>query len=310
MDLFLDYFLPKLAKIAPEQSILIESIAAGYKILHQTTLTESATPILYHVLSSDRLLSIIKNNQFTPNNSEHEYIGEGNRFMSFSRTRGLDEGFATLYASSEDGKSDDWCLIRLTIDGDRFNTHPNFHTGQGKSRRQHHLQVKPFDWTTHEIQKGEFEYMNPTGADSSKGMQLAADDGDRTSTILPVRDNVYLDRYSHPFVQSEDRLISDGEYIPNAIEFIKRIDILILPYAFNETNFDERKIFVDAIKSQPWLQRVHVYASKESFDRNDSEIPYWVIGMDEDSVADYIQSHNKDAINNLVDVREWTPRVR
>lgn len=34
MDQFLDYFLPKLAKIAPEQSALIESIAAGYKICH------------------------------------------------------------------------------------------------------------------------------------------------------------------------------------------------------------------------------------------------------------------------------------
>lgn len=34
MDQFLDYFLPKLAKIVPEQSALIESIAAGYKICH------------------------------------------------------------------------------------------------------------------------------------------------------------------------------------------------------------------------------------------------------------------------------------
>lgn len=34
MDQFLDYFLPKLAKIAPEQSVLIESIVNGYKICH------------------------------------------------------------------------------------------------------------------------------------------------------------------------------------------------------------------------------------------------------------------------------------
>lgn len=34
MDEFIDYFLPKLAKIVPEQSALIESIAAGYKICH------------------------------------------------------------------------------------------------------------------------------------------------------------------------------------------------------------------------------------------------------------------------------------
>ena len=38
MDEFLDYFLPKLAKIVPEQSALIESIATGYKILHQENL--------------------------------------------------------------------------------------------------------------------------------------------------------------------------------------------------------------------------------------------------------------------------------
>lgn len=32
MDLFLEYFLPKLLKVVPEQSALIESIASGYKI--------------------------------------------------------------------------------------------------------------------------------------------------------------------------------------------------------------------------------------------------------------------------------------
>lgn len=38
MDQFLDYFLPKLAKIAPEQSVLIESIVNGYKICHPNEL--------------------------------------------------------------------------------------------------------------------------------------------------------------------------------------------------------------------------------------------------------------------------------
>lgn len=271
-------------------------------------LMESATSTLYHFLNSDRLLSIIRNNRFTPNNSEHEYIGEGNRFMSFSRTGSLDEGFATLYASADDGKSDEWCLIRLTIDGDRFNTHPNYHTGNGKARRLHNMTVKPFDWTTNEIRKGEFEYMNPTGADSSKGMQLAASDKDHTDTIIPVPDNAYLDRYSHPFVQAEDRLITDGEYIPGALDFIKRIDILILPYAFKESNLDDRKEFVNAIDSFEWAKRIHVYASKKSFDRKENEVPHWIIGLSIQSVESYLENERPEETGSLEDVREF--RVR
>ena len=269
-------------------------------------LMESATPTLYHFLSCDRLLSIIKTNRFTPNNSEHEYIGKGNRFMSFSRTGSLDEGFATLYASGDDGKSDEWCLIRLTIDGDRFNTHPNYHVGDKENKRLHSIKVRPFDWTTHEIRKGEFNYMNPTGADSSKGMQIASDDDGHTDTIIPVPDNVYLDRYSHPFVQSEDRLITDGEYIPNAVDFIKRIDMLILPYAFNDGNLEERKEFVNTINAmRQWSRLLHVYLTKETFDRKVNEQPDWLIAFSQERLADYLEHEHPELTDSLVDVRKF-----
>lgn len=212
-------FLDKLGMTTGNTAIC-EAVKAGYMACF-----DSATDILYHFINSNRLIQVLDSNCFTPNNSEHEYIGDGNRFMSFSRTKSLREGYGALF-SSYDGYSDDWAQIRLTIDGDRFNQHPNYHTGDGL---QHSTKFRPFEWETHELRAN--GSITP-GIESGKEYDLASDDD--ITLNLNIENNTRPASEAHPFAQAEDRLITTGEYIPGADRFIRRIDILLLP----DTNDD------------------------------------------------------------------------
>ena len=254
-------------------------------------LTESASSKLYHFIDSWHLMQILKNNRFTPSNLETEYNGGTNNFMSFSRTGSLDEGYPVLYAS-EGGYSDEWCLIRLSIDGDRMNREPNFHTDSDGNVTQHSIKVKPFDWTTHEIKSGELDYLNPTNADSGKTMEMNADDESYFDTIIPTRHNVYKDRYAHPYSQAEDRLLTTGNYIPNADKFINRIDILLLPYAFSNANEGKRMELYNLLKESPWNMKTHVYTNKKSFDLSryggtSNEVPLESIASTRENLPDH-----------------------
>lgn len=89
MDQFLDYFLPKLAKIAPEQSVLIESIATGYKICNRNKpkniIENSSCPIRINRLTLDEAIAhtidVINNAKI--NDLDTETIDLHIRLLSF-----------------------------------------------------------------------------------------------------------------------------------------------------------------------------------------------------------------------------------
>lgn len=89
MDYFLDYFLPKLATIAPEQSALIESIAAGYKICKinepRNIIESTSCPIRINELTLDEAIAHTKDviNNAEINDLDTETIDLHIRLLSF-----------------------------------------------------------------------------------------------------------------------------------------------------------------------------------------------------------------------------------
>lgn len=211
---------------------------------------ESASSVLYHFVTAGNLCQMIRNNRFTP--SEHESsLNGGKRFMSFSRTGNFEEGWPALFYSSSN--SDDWCMVRLTIDGDRFNTHPNVKDSAG---RQHPVTVRPTDWR-HAIGKtpGKEAMM------ASRGKHL----NKFTGKDLP-------DSQGHPWAQSEDRLLTDSDQIPGFLDYVKRIDVILKTDACTGDNESVRRALARNLNRIAGSGKVHVYASLGDF-RKGRECP-------------------------------------
>jgi hypothetical protein len=155
-----------------------------------------------------------------------------------------------LYADG--GIGDTWCKIRLTVDGDMFNRKPNFHTDD---KKQHSIKVKPFDWIHHVYKGTPMEKEYPTG----RAYTIA--DGDPMidySTLKEVTDD------SHPFFQTEDRLTTDAEYIPNALDYILKIDIILYVNDFDRRNQELRERLYNDIKNAN-TDKIHVYNGMDQF---------------------------------------------
>ena len=154
---------------------------------------------------------------------------------------------------SKYGLGDYWCKIRLTIDGDKFNRQPNFHTDD---RKQHSAQFKPFDWV-HNVYKG-----TPMAKQYPNGRSFpVSDDSDPMvdyATLKPVTNA------SHPFFQTEDRMTTDAAYIPNALSYILRIDIILYTNEFDRHNQDTRERLYNAINHAD-TDKIHIYNGMEQF---------------------------------------------
>ena len=224
------------------KSPLTEAVSALY---------ESASRILYHFLKADRFCQLLETNKFTPAATEQMYNGAGKRFMSFTRHGNFNEGYPSmLYADG--GIGDTWCKIRLTVDGDMFNRKPNFHTDD---RKQHSIKVKPFDWIHHVYKGTPMEKEYPTGRE----FKIAGGDPMIDySTMKEVTDD------SHPFFQTEDRLTTDAAYIPNALDYILKIDIILYVNDFDRRNQELRERLYNDIKNAN-TDKIHVYNGMDQF---------------------------------------------
>lgn len=204
---------------------------------------ESASSVLYHFVTAGNLCQMIRNNRFTPSDHESSLHG-GKKFMSFSRTGNFEEGWPALFYSSSN--SDDWCMVRLTIDGDRFNTHPNVKDSSGK---RHQVKFAPIDWK------------HATGKGQGKEDMLASDDSSAhkfTGKTLP-------DSQGHPWAQSEDRLLTDSDQIPGFLDYVKRIDIILKMDACTGDNDSVRRALERNLNKIAGTGKVHVFASLADF---------------------------------------------
>lgn len=228
-------------------------------------LTERASNLLYHFLSFDRFEEMVNTDSFTPSSSEYIWH-DGKNTMSFSRTKSFREGWPTIMYSGLDGKGDDWCAIRLTIDGDLINRKPNFKV-DGK---QYNMSVEPFDWAYKQYNNGDpYEFADELGGIfAQNGKEWMMQSNDYTETYLPInygkktRPNYTTgigDKQGHPYSQAEDRLTTYASKIPNASQYILRVDILLLPYNFNEENIEEREILYNIITSSQLSDKIHIY---------------------------------------------------
>lgn len=236
-----------------------------------TVLKESASRRLYHFLSFDRFEEIVNTDCFTPSSNEKKWHN-GKNAMSFSRTKTFREGWPTIMYSGYDGKGDDWCAIRLTINGDLINRKPNFKL-DGK---QYNMSVKPFDWAYKDNNDGDPEcladnYGNGIWAQNGKGWMMQSDN--YTDTYLPIKyKNGYPscvgDKQGHPFSQAEDRLTTHASKIPNASQFILRVDILLMPYNFNENNLEDRLHLYNIIRQSDFSNKIHLYTNMRNLELN------------------------------------------
>ena len=214
-------------------------------------LNEMASSLLYHFLSFSSFEKLVETDSFTPTSFERKYVG-GKNSLSLSRTKTFREGWPVIMYSGLDGKGDDWCAIRLTVDGDLINRKPNFkHNG-----KQHNLSVKPFDWAYKEYGDGDpYTFADEQdGIFAQNGKEWMMQSDNYTETYLPInfgKKRKYVngigDKQGHPYSQAEDRLTTSANKVPNASSYILRVDILLMPYAFNDYNKEDRESLYDIL---------------------------------------------------------------
>ena len=200
--------------------------------------------------------------------------------MSFSRTGSFRHGWP-ICLQSEGGNGSEWGIVRLTIDGSLFNTHPNFKNDEGKRSS---LKVNPFDWAYHEQKRMgtsiKDNYDLTVDADNGKEWMMASDDSMYGALPLNPGDYNYdlQDRYAQPYSQAEDRLFTRAEHIPNADKYIKRVDIILrkIPdeedYDGYEERQEERNSLYKAITGSRFKDITHLYDSVWSLEHG-KEIP-------------------------------------
>jgi hypothetical protein len=244
----------------------------------RSILLERASSLLYHFLEFIRFEEMVRTDSFTPSDIESEWH-DGRKTMSFSRTKSFREGWPVVMYSGEDGKGDDWCAIRLTIDGDLINRKPNFKV-DGK---QYNMSVKPFDWAYKEYNNGDpFTFADEhDGIFANNGKEWMMQSDADTVTYLPInfgkktRPNYISaigDKQGHPYSQAEDRLTTFANKIPNASQYIIRVDILLLPYNFNEDNLEERTELYNIITNSQLSDKIHIYDKLREIEMNGREI--------------------------------------
>ena len=85
--------------------------------------------------------------------------------------------------------------------------------------------------------------------------------------------NSISDKQGHPYSQAEDRLTTNKKSIPNALNYITRIDILLLPYNFNDVNKECRVELAQILNIPQIKQRAHVYTKMKDLELETNEIP-------------------------------------
>lgn len=200
--------------------------------------------------------------------------------MSFSSTGSFRHGWP-ICLQSECGNGSEWGIVRLTIDGSMFNTHPNFKDANGI---QSSIKVNPFDWAYHSHTKTghriKDNYDLSVDADNGKEWMMASDDS--MFGALPFNPGDYNfeleDRYAQPYSQAEDRLLTRAKHIPYADKYIKRVDIILMQIPNEEDYSDyherqeEREAFYKAINNSRFKNITHLYDSVWSLEHG-KEIP-------------------------------------
>ena len=227
---------------------------------------EGASSILYHFLAFDEFAHIINTDCFTPSGAESDWYN-GQNTMSFTRTKSFREGWPALFFSGEEGKSDTWCAIRLTLDGDLMNTKSNF-KNDGK---QYNMSVKPFDWSYKDMNNGDPDwFIDNYGVYAQNGKEWMMKSGDKTTNLLTGEE--VNDKKAHPFSQAEDRLTTYANKIPNATSFILRVDILLIPDEFNDGNIDKREEMYRILTESNVKDKMYVYLSLNDLERGVNEV--------------------------------------
>lgn len=234
---------------------------------------ESASSTLFHFTNVSGLLGIAKSDTFKLSGEEADMNGMyGNNFMSFSRTGSFREGYP-IVLHSEFGFGDDWCMIRISVDGDKLNDMPRI-----KYRNKtHKFTVRPFDYI-HASYGDDFgdEFEIDERIDSGKEWMMASD-GDDDHKVPVGSKTEYnpagyrsFDRENHPYSQAEDRLFSTAPRIPKASSLIKSIDIVLVRDNFNDTNLANRKELAQALDTKAFFRRTpwHIYDNIRMFYRH------------------------------------------
>jgi hypothetical protein len=190
------------------------------KIISETVdkfLLKEYNSVLYHFICFDFFKEIVKTNSFKVMENEKEY-NNGLNSLSFSRTKSFREGFPTLFYDEFEGWSDNWCKIRLTIDGEELKKNPK-------------VKLKPFDYPYNSYTKQNFDISNEFNL--SKKVYNGKE--------WMMNSVIQQDKFSHPYSQAEERLTTKIDKINNALKYILRIDILIEKDNFNENNQEQRR---------------------------------------------------------------------
>ena len=242
---------------------------ATWGVDDKVSLTEGATPLLYHFCSIESLQKMLQEDKMWLNGNEASYNGSYDNFASFTRNKNSKQGYPYMQSRYSGGGGTSynpgsaWMMCRIEFDGNVMNTYNQFKDDQKQS---YHFKVKPFDYI-YNLNKEEGE-SNLNGKEEH--MSYLNTDADE-------------ELYRQPFSQAEDRLVSDADYIPNIKKYINRVDILIESnWLFEEMhNVDYDPHFIEECKNDILIIKrlyenanglIKLFATQDTFDHQTREM--------------------------------------
>lgn len=186
----------------------------------KTLLSEYVSSKCYHFCDKDILIKILNSNMFVlrtniVSKSEHWYQPKRRFFMSVTRNGHPLEGYSSMMQSGT--------YARIELDGDALNMNYRGHPVNYFSRGNEGLIYgAPAEREMYQSQKANIKLAYKIGSNDT--------------------------------VENEDRIFSSRPYIPNAMRYIKRIDIVVMGSPFGNYAYD-----IMSSVDPKWYHLMHFY---------------------------------------------------
>ena len=212
----------------------------------QSVLSESAIDREFHYTDLRGLLGIMRKNKFNLELGIGEYESDDIRFMSLTRTRSNTHGFQYgTYSADDDNKmrSTSPNYARIEIDGRKL--------GSIRGAR-----VRPFDFNYN------WDMVDGTGYPLT-GKEKHQVDYETNPGDYDTEMNYAEGIHRQFWAQSEDRIESKNKFIPNALGYITRIDIMVR----NEEEDYYGKVVRFLSRHPEWKRLVFFHKDNKTFNR-------------------------------------------
>lgn len=251
-----------------ENSVIAEWFVKEKTLLNENIINESVSPVVYHFTDVAALYRIMLSDKF--------YLKTG-AFKTFSDSGGGKRMFylsTTRNKNAYEGYSNKFVGrrgVRITLDGNKLN--------------QKYYGSSFNYWGDGEL--GRMKYLNPEKVGLNKNW---------SKSVQQHRDD-----------ETEDRIWSYKSSIPNAWDYILRVDICI--NGIEKDNDFKQVIYNIFHTSEKFTKKINLYDDIESFalGNKNTIIPKWL--NDNEMLSKYVETENEYSLANNIRIEAYTLNV-